>query len=104
MLFKYPAFMEQYGDEYLVRFHDLPETFASGPDEEEAIFNATEALTSALMEYIDYGQDIPHPTPDIEGAVYIAPSYGVQSAMRLRFGSGASVQQAMPAMTQFHPS
>lgn len=100
MSFKYPAFLEQYGNEYLVRFHDLPETFASGSDEEEAVFNATEALTGALMEYIDYGRDIPHPTPDIEGALYIAPSFGVQSALRLRFGAGPSVQQAKPPVTQ----
>lgn len=100
MLIKYPAFVEPCGDEYLVRFHDLPETFASGSDKDEAIFNATEALTNALMGYIDYGMDFPQPTPDIEGATYIAPGYGVQSVMRLRFGARSTSHKAKSSTTR----
>lgn len=88
MPFKYPAFVEPHGNEYLVRFHDLPDIFASGSDEEEAIFNATEALTGFLMDCIDAGQGIPYPTQDIEGAVCIAPNAIVQSVLRMRLGPG----------------
>lgn len=101
MTFSYPAFIEVYGGEYLVRFHDFPEIFASGSDEGEAIFNATESLAESLMGYIDAGQRIPYPTANIEGAIFIAPNAVVQSILQMCFGSGSVAHKAKRLRTSF---
>ena len=81
MAFRYPAFIETDGDEIVIRFHDLPEIFCSGLDVEEAIFNATEALSDRLTRGIDRGHEVPLPAPNIDGAMHIVPNAVVQSVL-----------------------
>ena len=90
MAIRYPAFIDIADDKVLVRFHDFPEIFCAGSDEEEALFHATEALTTMLTRSMDHDQDIPRPTRNVEGAIWIIPNVIVQSALRRYFQSGAS--------------
>lgn len=99
MIFRYPAFVETDGDEIVVRFHDFPEIFCTGTDEEEALFNATEALTRVLVGHIDLGWDVPYPTSDIHGAHYIAPIAIVQSSLNRCFGQDPSSRACVPEPT-----
>lgn len=85
MAFRYPAFIEKNSDETTVRFHDFPEIFCTGLDVEEAIFNATEALSDALARSIDHGYEIPLPAMNIDGAMHIIPNAIVQSMLTRTF-------------------
>ena len=81
----YPCNIEKDRDEkYLVTFPDFPETFTEGETEEEALFNASEALTLTLEGRAEENMLIPFPS-QIETATMIYPSSRVQAALLVRF-------------------
>jgi antitoxin HicB len=57
----------------LVRFPDLPEALTDGADEEEALREAADALSEALMSRIVDGEAIPNPSPVGRNQYQIAP-------------------------------
>ena len=86
---RYPATVEAQKDgSYLVKFVDLPDTFTEGHTKEEALFNATEALSAMLAWRLDEAKDVPAPSQKVKGAHYIAPDAKTQAAMLLRLARG----------------
>lgn len=69
---------------YLVTFPDFPETLTEGDTEEEALFNASEALTLTLEGQAEEGVTIPFP-PQEDSGVMVYPSSRVQAALLIRF-------------------
>lgn len=85
----YPAILEpQSGGGFCVRFVDFDDTFTEGASREEALFNAGEVLSAMLSWRLDNDRPIPEPTPDLSGAVYIAPDARTQSALLIRRARG----------------
>src|SRR5262245_55007846 len=58
---------------YLVRFRDLPEALTDGKDEAEALEEASDCLSEALMSRIADHEDIPAPSTTRRGEYSIAP-------------------------------
>ncbi|MBK1719883.1 type II toxin-antitoxin system HicB family antitoxin [Thiocystis violacea] len=81
---RYPALLTpQDSGGYCVQFVDLEEAFTEGETLEEALFNASEALTLTLDGRLDEGQSIPDPSV-IDDAYAIAPSARLQAALGKR--------------------
>ena len=81
----YPCKIEKDNDEkYLVTFPDFPEAMTEGDTEEEALFNASEALTLTLEGRAEEGITIPLP-PQENSYKMIYPSSRVQAALLVRF-------------------
>ena len=81
----YPCKIEKDSDgKYLTTFPDFTETLTEGETKEEALFNASEALTLTLEGRAEEGLDIPFP-PQIESEHMIYPSCRVQAALLVRF-------------------
>jgi antitoxin HicB len=73
-VFAYPAMLRRGADgRFLVRFPDLPEALTDGATEEEAIHEAADALSEALMARIADGEDIPEPSAVVRNQYQIAP-------------------------------
>jgi len=71
---RYPATVEVQKDgTYLVQFVDLPDTFTEGQTKEEALLNASEVLSAMIAWRLDALQNIPAPSRNVKGALYIAP-------------------------------
>lgn len=70
---------------YLVKFPDFSETVTEGETLEEALFNASEALTLTLEGRIDEGIEIPHASKATKKAYLIAPSARVQAALLIAY-------------------
>ena len=80
----YPCKMEKDTDgKYLVTFPDFPETLTEGETEEEALFNASEALTLTLEGRAEEGLSIPPPSQEKTGSM-VYPSSRVQAALLVR--------------------
>lgn len=81
----YPCEIQKDRDgKYLVAFPDFRETFTEGETEEEALFNASEALTLTLEGRAEEGLSIPFP-PQVECGTMVYPSSRVQAALLVRF-------------------
>lgn len=81
----YPCKIQKDRDEkYLVTFPDFPETLTEGDTEEEALFNASEALTLTLEGWAEEGAAIPFPN-QVESGPMVYPSSRVQAALLIRF-------------------
>jgi antitoxin HicB len=81
----YPCTIQQESDEkYFVAFPDFPETLTEGDTQEEALFNASEALTLTLEGRAEEAMDIPFP-PQVESGTMVYPSSRVQAALLVRF-------------------
>src|SRR3546814_786004 len=81
----YPCKIEYDEDQkFLVSFSDFPETFTKGNTLDEALFNASEALTLTLERRTEEGMDIPFPSY-IEEGYNIYPSPRAQAALLIRF-------------------
>ena len=62
-VFAYPATLTRdSGGRFLVRFPDLPEALTDGASEAEALREAADALSEALMSRIVDGEAIPDPS------------------------------------------
>ena len=86
---RYPATIESKKDgTFFVQFIDLPDTFSEGHTKEEALFNASEALSAMLAWRLDEARDVPAPSQKVRGAHYIAPDAKTQAAMLLRLARG----------------
>ena len=86
---RYPAKIEKQADrKYFVQFVDFDDIFTEGDSEEEAQFNAVEALSGMLAWKLDNEVSIPPPSKNIKRAVYIAPDSKTQAAMLLRLARG----------------
>ena len=86
---RYPATIESQKDgTFFVQFIDLPDTFSEGHTQEEALFNASEALSAMLAWRLDEARDVPAPSRKVRGAHYIAPDAKTQAAMLLRLARG----------------
>lgn len=68
---------------YTLTFPDVPEAITEGDDREEALFNASEALTLALEQRIADGDALPN-ISKVKGGVWIEPSAPVQAAVLVR--------------------
>lgn len=81
----YPCKIQKDDDEkFLVTFPDFSETLTEGETKEEALFNASEALTLTLEGLAEEGAPIPLP-PQIESDTMVYPSSRVQAALLIRF-------------------
>ena len=77
-LFVFPAKLTQDpSGRWLVRFPDLPEALTDGASVEEALAEAADCLSEALMSRIADGEPIPHPSPVRRGAYRVAPDAAV---------------------------
>ncbi|MDR1275331.1 MAG: type II toxin-antitoxin system HicB family antitoxin [Candidatus Accumulibacter sp.] len=89
MEIRYPALVEpQPEGGFFVQFVDLPDTFTEGGTMEQALFHAVEVLSAMLDVKMDDGADIPPPSQDVSGAVYIAPDAKTQAALLVRQARG----------------
>ena len=89
MVITYPARLVPQDDgRILVEFVDFTDTFTEGVDEDEALFNASEALSGMLSWHIEQGHEIPEPTRDMLNVSYVAPDAKTQAALLLRTARG----------------
>jgi len=68
---QYPAAVRPDGDQWLVRFPDIPEAISAGATKAEAIEMAKDALQTALEFYFDDRREIPLPSRVKRGQVGI---------------------------------
>jgi antitoxin HicB len=74
IILAYPATLARdKAGRYLVRFRDLPEALTDGSDEAEALAEAADCLSEALMGRIADREDIPVPSNARRGEYSIAP-------------------------------
>ncbi|HKW55698.1 MAG TPA: type II toxin-antitoxin system HicB family antitoxin [Stellaceae bacterium] len=73
-VFAYPATLTRdAARRFLVRFPDIPEALTDGATEEEALREAADALSEALMSRIADGEAIPEPSPIGRNQYQVAP-------------------------------
>jgi len=73
-VFAYPATLTRDPEgRFLVRFPDLPEALTDGATEEEALREAADALSEALMSRVADGETIPEPSTVRRNQYQIAP-------------------------------
>ena len=83
----YPYEIQKDEDEkFLVTFPDFPETFTEGQTEEEALFNASEALTLTLEGRAEENMDIPFPSQR-ESDLTIYPSSRYKELCKEQYAS-----------------
>jgi antitoxin HicB len=70
----YGARIEPDGDGYLVTFRDIENAFTCGDTLDEAIFNAQEVLDLMLLDRLEKDEEIPEPSPFLNGEIAIAAS------------------------------
>ena len=102
----YHAFLEPEEDGgFFVRFLDFEDIFTEGADEEEALYNAAEALSAMLAFKLENGQSIPEPSPGPQGAYPIAPDAKTQAALLVHFIRGTRpLSEIARAMNTSWPS
>jgi antitoxin HicB len=89
MEIRYPAMFEpQPEGGFCVQFVDLSGAITEGRSMEEAVFNAAEALTGVLDVMLGQSHDIPPPSQNVPGAVYVAPDAKTQAALLIRRARG----------------
>jgi antitoxin HicB len=94
----YPArFEPQVGGGFSVRFVDIPGAVTEGDTEEEALFNAAEALTGMLYVMMRDGDAIPPPSQNVPDARYVAPDAKTQAALLVRLARGDTTSLAVVA-------
>ena len=80
----YPAMISSDEDEFLVTFRDLPNIFSCGDSEQEAIFNAQEALDLVLEEMHKDNLDVAWPSKASQNEVMVPVSPDVSVPILLR--------------------
>jgi len=101
-VFAYPASLTRDAERrLLVRFPDLPEALTDGATEDEALCEAADALSEALMSRIVDGEEIPDPSPVRPNQYQIAPDPTValkaalHKAMRERKATAADLSRML---------
>jgi antitoxin HicB len=83
-VFGYPVTLSRdSGRRFVVRFRDLPEALTDGASEVEALQEAADALSEALMSRVVDGEPIPDPSPVRHNQYQIAPDPAVALKARL---------------------
>ena len=86
---RYPATLSaQKPAGYLVSFVDLEDAFTEGSTEEEALFNASEVLSTMLSWRLDNDLPLPEPTQNHPEGIYISPDARTQAALLVRRARG----------------
>ena len=89
MEIRYPAVLEpEESGGFFVRFIDVEGVMTDGETLDEALFNASEALSGILGWMLDDNRPIPEPSPAGEGMYLIAPDARTQAAMLIRRARG----------------
>ena len=89
MEIRYPAVLEpEESGGFFVRFVDVEGAMTDGETLDEALFNASEALSGILGWMLDENRPIPEPSPAGEGMYLIAPDARTQAAMLIRRARG----------------
>lgn len=89
MEIRYPAVLEpEESGGFFVRFIDVEGAMTDGETLDEALFNASEALSGILGWMLDENRPIPEPSPAGEGMYLIAPDARTQAAMLIRRARG----------------
>ena len=89
MEIRYPAVLEpEESGGFFVRFVDVEGAMTDGETLDEALFNASEALSGILGWMLDNNRPIPEPSPAGEGMYLIAPDARTQAAMLIRRARG----------------
>lgn len=71
MIFEYPVMVHQENGSVWVSSPDVPEMASAGDTAEEALFDAVDALESALSLYVDQKIAIPLPTSAADGQAVV---------------------------------
>ena len=88
MQYAYPCVLASDEDGFSVSFPDVPAALTCGIDRSDALAQAVDALVAALSAYVYAREDIPMPSPDIEGQelisvpLIVAAKLALYSAMR----------------------
>ena len=86
---RYPAVLEpEESGGFFVRFVDVEGAMTDGETLDEALFNASEALSGILRWMLDENQPIPDPSPAGDGRVLVAPDARTQAALLIRRARG----------------
>ena len=86
---RYPAVLEpEESGGFFVRFVDVEGALTDGETLDEALFNASEALSGILGWMLDENRPIPDPSPAGEGMVLVAPDARTQAALLIRRARG----------------
>ncbi len=94
--FSYVAFVqEQAPGEYLVTFPDVPEAITQGDTAQEAIDNASDALSAALEGYLELGRAFPPATPFPDPSQVRAGHWFDQVAVEPAIAARGMLAQAM---------
>ncbi len=89
MEIRYPAVLEpEESGGFFVRFVDVEGALTDGETLDEALFNASEALSGILGWMLDENRPIPDPSPAGEGMVLVAPDARTQAALLIRRARG----------------
>jgi antitoxin HicB len=95
LVITYPARIAQDGDGFGVTFRDIPAAITEGDSREEALAHAQDALSAALEAHLEYGDEIPEPSPPRRGEVMVLVDADVAGVLALRFGRlSASLSKA----------
>ena len=88
MQYAYPCVLASDEDGISVSFPDIPEALTCGIDRPDALAQAADALVAALSAYVYAREEIPVPSPAIEGQelisvpLIVAAKLALYSAMR----------------------
>ena len=88
MQYAYPCILTPEEDGVSASFPDIPEALTCGIDRADAIVQAADALVAALSAYVYAREDIPEPSPVINGQelisvpLVVAAKLALYSAMR----------------------
>jgi len=73
-VFAYPAILKKDAEgRFVVRFPDLPEALTDGATEAEALHEAADALSEALISRIADGEQIPDPSLVARNQYQVSP-------------------------------
>lgn len=89
MEIRYPATIDQEDDgRCFVQFVDFENIFTEGESLDDALLNASEALSAMFGWMMDNGKAIAPPSQNVAGAYYIAPDAKTQAALLVRQARG----------------
>lgn len=79
----YPLQITQDGEQFLVRFPDVPEAITFGETSDEAVARARDALESALVTYVETGRRLPEPSASVADAGAVGVSALAEAKLTL---------------------